>query len=244
MKIRNIIIFICLIGLLCVFSFNLGKSFNTPILTKADTELYLEGSSEKYTFRDKSGHRVNVLTDKDGVLYLPINEDNLFLDYSVDKTEDKIVLNRTDYDLFVDINTKTFDGAIFTNEDIYSNDFTLFLNWTTWCPDCKALLGNLSENIDKLKEENIQIIGLPIYEGSFEDEKEKVNSILNEYNLDFVNLVCTDRMKEQLQSNIANIPSVILVDNRGKILYNNDKTNLLITDFLNDLENIDVCNEC
>ena len=130
------------------------------------------------------------------------------------------------------------------NEDIYSNDFTLFLNWTTWCPDCKALLGNLSENIDKLKEENIQIIGLPIYEGSFEDEKEKVNSILNEYNLDFVNLVCTDRMKEQLQSNIANIPSVILVDNRGKILYNNDKTNLLITDFLNDLENIDVCNEC
>ena len=39
MKIRNIIIFICLIGLLCVFSFNLGKSFNTPILTKADTGL-------------------------------------------------------------------------------------------------------------------------------------------------------------------------------------------------------------
>jgi len=243
MKKREIFAFLFVILVFSLLSFYTGRDMATEGFKESDVKVYQE-EDILYSFRDNSGHRVSVLEDREGNIYLPINEDSLFLGYSVDKTEDGVLLTKVDYDSFVDINTTTFDSVIFTNEDIYANELTLFLNWTTWCPDCKVLLESLSENMDILEEQGIRVIGLPIYNGSFDEEKEKIEGILSEYNLDFVNLVCTDRMKEQLQSNLENIPSIVLVDNRGKILYDNDKVNLVISDFLKDLENIDICNEC
>ena len=239
---KRLFAYIFIVVLFSVFSFILGSMIGDKGISVSDSEIFLE--TEKYSFRDGEGHRINVLETKEGVLYIPVEDSSLFFDYSVEKIEDGLMLSRTNYDQFVDINTKTFEGIPFTNEDIYANEYTLLLNWATWCPDCKDLFSDLVDKVDELESQNIKLVGLPIYSGDFEKEKEKVDKILSEYNLDFDNLICTDSMKEELQSNIANIPSVILLDNRGKILYDNDNVNLLISDFLEDLENIEKCDEC
>ena len=201
--------------------------------------VYLEG--EKYTFRTEDGHRIDAIK-RDGVTYLPIVSDYLFLDYSVDIDNNKIELIKIEYPDFVDLNTKTLQGTPFTTESLFGYDITILFNWATWCPDCKEFLKNFSEYQDELKEQNIQFIGLPISDS--DNVKLEVDKILNDLGVDFINLVVTDDMKKQLQSNISNIPSVIIVDDRGKIVYSNEDLNLLFETVFKDIENLDLCNQC
>lgn len=202
-------------------------------------DVYLEGN--KYTFRDSEGYRQEAII-KDDIIYLPLNEDSLFLDYSVDKIDDSIILTEKIYPDYVDINTTTLDGILFTNENLFQYELTIFFNWTTWCPDCKAFISNLSSYQEQLIEQNIQFVGLPIVDG--EIDKDKIHKILEENGVDFINLVVTEDMKEQLQSNIENIPSVVIVDNKGKIVYNNEELNLLFETVFKDIESLDLCGEC
>ena len=204
-----------------------------------EVDIYLEGV--KYTFRDNEGYRQNAIM-KDNVVYLPLNENSLFLDYSVEKKDNSIILTEKNYPDYVDINTITLDGYLFTNENLFEYDLTIFFNWTTWCPDCKRFLENLSGYQAKLEEENIQFIGLPISEN--EPDIEKIDNIMLDNGVDFINLVVTDDMKEQLQSNIENIPSVVIVDNKGKIVYDNEGLNLLFETVFKDIESLDLCGEC
>ncbi len=229
---KKVVIYICVF----VFAFFIGYFSSGQV---EEIDIYLEG--EKYSFRDSEGYRQNAIK-KDGVVYLPLNEDVLFLDYSVEVDGDSIYLVGKEYPDYVDINTKTLDGVIFTNESLYDYELTIFFNWTTWCPDCKEFLKGFSEYQSKLEEENIQFVGLPIYNG--EPNVEKINKIMSDYNVDFANLIVTDAMKEQLQSNISNIPSVVIVDNKGKIVYDNEDLNLLFSTVFEDIENLDLCGEC
>lgn len=202
-------------------------------------DIYLEG--EKYSFRDSQGHRQEAIL-VDNVVYLPLNEDSLFLDYSVEKSDNSIILSEKVYPDYVDINTTTLDGVIFTNENLFDYELTVFFNWTTWCPDCKEFLKSFSEYEEQLKTENIQFIGLPISEG--QPNIEKIEKITNDNGVDFINLIVTEDMKEQLQSNIENIPSVVIVDNKGKIVYDNEGVNLLFETVFKDIESLDLCGEC
>lgn len=231
-KVRVIIIFICLF----IVAFLMGYFSSNDI---EEVDIYLEG--EKYSFRDSEGYRQTAIL-KDNVVYLPLNEDSLFLDYSVEKKDDSIILTEKHYPDYVDINTRTLDGHIFTNENLFDYELTIFFNWTDWCPDCKAFLGSFSEYQSKLEEENIQFVGLPIYNG--EPNLEKINKIMLDNGVDFDNLIVTADMKEQLQSNIENIPSVVIVDNKGKIVYDNEGLNLLFETVFEDIENLDLCGEC
>ena len=51
-------------------------------------------------------------------------------------------------------------------------------------------------------------------------------------------------MRKQLQSNIENVPSVIIVDYKGKIVYNNENIDLLFDTVFEDMEELELCGEC
>lgn len=205
----------------------------------SETDIYLEG--EKYTFRTEDGHRLSAI-EKNGTVYLPVISDYLFLDYNVEINDNRIELVKVEYSDVVDLNTKTLKGALFTTENLLDYDLTIFFNWATWCPDCKEFLKNYSEYSELLKEQNIQFVGLPISDK--DNVKEDVDNILNKLNVEFINLVITEDMKKQLQSNVANFPSVIIVDSRGKIVYSNEGLNLLFETVFKDIETLDLCNQC
>jgi hypothetical protein len=67
---------------------------------------------------------------------------------------------------------------------------------------------------------------------------------MSKYNLDFKNLVVTEDMRKQLQSNIENVPSVIIVDYKGKIVYDNEDIDLLFDTVFEDMEELELCGEC
>lgn len=223
--------------ILFVLAFFIGKMSVKDVET---VDIYLEG--EEYTFRDESGHRLEAIK-KDGTVYLPLIPDYLFLDYSVLVGENEIELVKTEYPDYVDINTKTLEGASFTTENLFSYDFTILFNWAIWCPDCKVFLENYSEYQNILKENNIQFVGLPVSKDKSNIGSE-VDKLLKDLNIDFENLVVTEEMKKQLQSNISNIPSVIVLDDKGKIVYSNEDINLLFETVFKDIESLDLCNEC
>ena len=81
-----------------------------------ETDIYLEG--DIYTFRDAEGHKISAI-EKDGVIYLPVIDDFLFLDYSVSRNDDRIDLTETVYPDNVDLNTETLDGDLFTTESLF-----------------------------------------------------------------------------------------------------------------------------
>ena len=224
------------VGIFIIILFGISVFTGQMLIGNIDeTVIYLEGDA--YTFRDSEGHRISAI-EKDGITYLPVVDDFLFLDYSVQQNGSKIELIKEDYPDNIDFNTETLDGELFTTENLFDYEYSILLNWTTWCPDCKEFLESLSKYSDKLKEENIQIIGLPI------GDTDGVSDIMSKYNLDFKNLVVTEDMRKQLQSNIENVPSVIIVDYKGKIVYDNEDIDLLFDTVFEDMEELEFCGEC
>lgn len=236
-------VFVCLC--LMFLSFIVGFNIKSEDVIKVDDNVYL--NEEIQTFRTKDGHKLSVI-EYDGNKYIPITDKGLFLGKSVeirDKTiniEDYII----DEETIINIDTETIDGVHFSNENLYGYDYTLFLNWSVWCPDCDKLLNKLSENVDWFISNKVQIIGIP-FEDFSEDEIDKVLDIKNKLKnkgLDFINIKLNTDLEDVFQSNIYNIPSVIVLDDKGRIKYRDDKVNILLDDLFNEIENISKCGDC
>lgn len=234
---RNVKIII-LISCLFLITFFLGF-FSIPKTEKVD--VYLEG--ELYTFRDNEGHRKSSFK-KGNTIYFPISEKFLFLDYSVNYENNDIILDYTEYPNNIDLNIKDLNGKLFTNEDFFDYDYTIFINWATWCPDCKEFFRNFMKHQEDLKSKNIQVIGLPIVQENSLSEQNKINNIMKEYSLEFSNIILDDNLRKQVQSNLLNIPSIFVVNHKGTIIYNNQDINIDISNIYEVLNNLDTCNSC
>ena len=198
---------------------------------------------ESQTFRDEKGRRVYVI-EKNGQIYLPLSGIGDYLNYTVEIVEDKIVLHKKDVEESL-LNIKSQDiltENMFSNDDIYSYDRTIFIVWASWCPDCEALLREISENYLEFEKNNIQLVGIPI----FTDEigKEETISKIKSYNLQFKNILVTDEINSVFLTNLENIPAVYIADNKGRILGKSEETNILYENIIELLDVIQDCNEC
>ena len=159
-------------------------------------------------------------------------------------------MTKSNYDidesLIINIDTETIDGVHFSNEDLYGYDYTLLLNWSVWCPDCDKLLDTIVTKLDWFEENNVQIVGIP-FEDFSENEFEKVIEIkkkLEEKSLNIKNIKLNSDLEDVFQSNIYNIPSIIVLDDKGRIKYREDKVNILLEELFNEIENISKCGDC
>lgn len=232
--------FVCGIFL---FGFFLGKLENVQV---SDIQIFLNG--QKQIFRDVEGHRVSVI-EYDNNIYIPINILGTYLGYNIENNEGNISLSDIEGTNIVknkvlDLDTFTLNGDRFTTDNLYIYDYTILLNWATWCPDCKVFINSLTT---ELKDNNIQIVGLPIYDKSaisIEDKRKEVESILSENNIYFENLIVTKDMENSLQTNIENIPSVIIVNKKAQIVENIEFENLSFKNILEEIEKSPNCDKC
>lgn len=243
MKKNILYLFICLC--LMTLSFLIGFNLKSYNVLEVEDKVYV--NEEIQTFRTKDGHKISVIEYK-GNKYIPITDKGLFLGKSVEIEDEKISISNYDIDesLIINIDTETIDGVHFSNEDLYRYDYTLLLNWSVWCPDCDKLLDSISEKENWFEENNVQIIGIP-YEDFTENEIDKIVDIknkLNEKGLNFVNIKLNTDLEDVFQSNIYNIPSIIVLDNKGRIKYRDDKVNILLEELFNEIENIQKCGDC
>ena len=203
-------------------------------------------NNEEVNFRDKDGKRIEPKIE-DGVVYIPIVDKGLFLDKNVEIVENNIYLTDIEMDNIVDFNTETIDSSVFTNENIMSYDYSLIVNWGTWCPDCDKLLGELSEIEDKLLENNIQIIGILSDDiQDIEDVRKKVEEKMGSYNLRMKNIVPTTEFSNHFQTNVDYLPTVYLIDNYRRIIKDFDVENSSLQEVFDEILKIkeNSCNEC
>lgn len=243
MKKKILYVFVCLC--LMFLSFVIGFNIKSKDVIEVDDNVYLNDKIQ--TFRTKDGHKLSVI-EYDGNKYIPITDKGLFLGKSVEIEDRNINIEdyKIDEEIIIDIDTETIDGIHFSNENLYGYDYTLLLNWSVWCPDCDKLLDSIVNKIDWFEENRVQLVGIP-FEDFSEDEIDKVLDIkkkLKNKGLDFINIKLTTDLEDVFQSNIYNIPSVIVLDDKGRIKYRDDKVNILLEDLFNEINNISKCGDC
>lgn len=243
MKKKILYVFVCLC--LMFLSFVIGFNIKSEDVIEVDDNVYL--NEEIQTFRTKDGHKLSVI-EYDGNKYIPITDKGLFLGKSVEIEDRNINIEdyKIDEEIIIDIDTETIDGIHFSNENLYGYDYTLLLNWSIWCPDCDKLLDSIVNKVDWFEENRVQLVGIP-FEDFSEDEIDKVLDIKNKLKnkgLDFINIKLTTDLEDVFQSNIYNIPSVIVLDDKGRIKYRDDKVNILLEDLFNEINNISKCGDC
>lgn len=236
-------VFGLLIGLLVGF-FTL-KVNEKPEEVLNEKEYIVVFNGEEQTFRDSEGHRLQV-KEEDGVLYLPIQEKGLFFDYDIEVQDNQIVINEYNKPSVLNFDTVTLKGNRFTSEFFYNYDYTLLLNWTTWCPDCDKLLNKLVENWEIIKELNIQVVGIPYVSSdrNILDVDKEVDKILNDKGLSFPNILSTTEIENLVQTNLTNIPTLIIVDNKGRILAKDSDVEIDLKSLLDNIHSFDICSEC
>ena len=249
-----IIVILCLVfGFLCgmlvgYFTLNMVKEkeevvAEEPIVNDVKYSVIFNG--EEQTFRDSDGHRVKV-KEEDGVLYLPITEKGLFFDYDIKVEGNEIIVSDYEKPSIVSFDTITLKGNRFTSESFYNYDYTLFLNWDTWCHDCMKLLEKMAENKEVFEKLNMQIIGVPYISADtnlFELDAE-VEKIMNEKGISFVNILTTTEIENLVQTNLTNIPTIVIVDNKGRVLTKNTDVEIDLSALLENIHTFDICSSC
>ena len=100
-------------------------------------------------------------------------------------------------------------------ELIASKEYTLITFWATWCKPCKRELEALNDIQEALENKNIHLIALSI-DDTRSVSKVKPTVLSNEWYFD----VYFDKNKQLFQKfNFTYIPSLVLLDKSGKILY-------------------------
>ena len=221
---------------------NRGKVSDEKDEIKEYTVLF---NGEEQTFRDPDGHRLKII-EQDGVLYLPVQEKGLFFDYDISIDGNEIVVNDYEKPKMLNFDTYTTKGDRFTSESFYLYKYTFLLNWDTWCPDCMKLLDKLSENKDTLANMNIQVIGIPYVSkdtNTVELDKE-IEKIMADKGFPFTNILTTTEIENLVQTNLTNIPTIIVVDSKGRILTKQSDVEIDVSNLLDNIHDFDICPVC
>lgn len=206
--------------------------------------VYLDGKQQ--VLRDENGHKLGLIKYKNQT-YIPITEQSLYLNYSLEKKEDNFYLKSFKKENNLDIDTVTYTGSRFTNEDIFEYKYTIFFNWAYWCSDCKKVLETLPDYLMIFQKEFIQFVGIPIYDNkeyTKEEIEKKIQKMLEEKNVDFLNIHKNKYLEEHLQDNILNIPSFVVVDNVGRIVKIEEREDLDLNNLIQEIKDLVECNNC
>lgn len=235
-----------------MFGFLMGINFNSENrLIRSDIIL----NDDIQIIRDIDGRRLSMLKIGD-VYYLPISEQGLYLGYNVDlcEKEDKVEVNLKavglqEEPIQLDIDTIDIDGIRFTNEDIYSKNYTIFVNWASWCNDCKRFFKEYKEVKQEFEDNNINVIGVPIFDKSNENTYslgiERVRETMIEFGLnDFKNIIVDKGLENQLQTNMQNIPCFVVVDKKGRIVMIEESEDIVLKDLIESVKGLETCGEC
>ncbi len=85
--------------------------------------------------------------------------------------------------------------------------------WASWCPPCIKELPSFNRAWDKLKDEDIALLGININEG-----KDTIESFKLQYPIDFT--ILRDETAGQLENwNITGLPTTYIVDPDGRVVY-------------------------
>ena len=122
--------------------------------------------------------------------------------------------SHTDQGGRISFKTTDLNGNEVTGETLFAGHKVTMLNvWATWCPPCRAELGELGKLAREFEKQGCQIVGVCL-DGA--EAGREARALLKEAGADYLNLVCTDELEKQLFS--LYVPTSFFVDSEGNIL--------------------------
>lgn len=202
------------------------------VVVLEDTRVYLENKLQ--IIRDKEG-KIKKPIEYKGHTYIPITELGYFLGDKKIEVEEGSINFKTESlnNKLLPFETTTLDGVVFTEKDLEGYDYTVVLNWSTWCPYCIEELSNINQIAKKLNKKNIQFLGILI-----NSDIEEAKRISEEKELIFKTIKTNEILSNILQTNIINIPNIKIINKEGQIETENiydEHNNLLLEETLNEL---------
>lgn len=97
-------------------------------------------------------------------------------------------------------------------EVVKGQPHTLFVLWQTGCDPCRAEVPLLNEQMDKLKEKNIQLVAI----GAAETQ-EALQQAHDEWGMAYPTLAVTQEFAEAIDGVITRTPSLFLCSEDGKV---------------------------
>lgn len=180
-----------------------------------DTSIYLD--EEQQVSRTKEGKKLHPLKYENN-LYIPLTEIGYMLnDKDIEVKQNRIDLKTVKIPTNIGkFETETLDDKSFTEMNIADNNYTVVLNWSTWCPYCIEDLSEIEKVHKDYKKDGIQVIGLLVNE-DYETAKQLVNS----KNITFEVLKTNNTLRDKLQTNMVGIPEFVVLDKEGEIVTDN-----------------------
>ena len=114
----------------------------------------------------------------------------------------------------VSFKTTDLSGNEVTSEELFAGHKVTMLNlWATWCGPCRGELGELGKLAREFEKQGCQIVGVCL-DGA--ESGREAKALLKENGADFLNLVCTDDIEDQLFT--LYVPTSFFVDSEGNLL--------------------------
>lgn len=236
----SLIIIGLIIGfLLCYFFINKSYLENKEYIVYVDDELQI--------FRDSKGRKIYPIEQK-GIVYLPVSEIGSYLGYMPIRNDGILSLysiEDTGEKLIKGLNTEDYENNVITDSFLGNSEYTLFVLWATWCPDCAQVFEDWDEYSDYFKEKGVQLVSVVTDAPTLYNKEEMTEglkgSIYNESsvaNFDYY-LFSDSVISNKLIGSSISIPKFVLVDNLGNTVWITSKSTKLeeVINYMNELLN-------
>jgi thiol-disulfide isomerase/thioredoxin len=100
--------------------------------------------------------------------------------------------------------------------------------WATWCPPCRAVIPNLVNTYNELKDQGLVIIGFTKLYGNYRDERENrgpvppeqeralIQEFLGRFQITYP-IAVSDKGPEFKAYGVSGIPTLVVIDKQGRI---------------------------
>ncbi len=124
-----------------------------------------------------------------------------------------------DITYFRDFSMETFDGGMFTSENLKNARITVFNAWGPYCTNCLDEMPYLEEISSEYKDRGLQIVGIQSDAFEFPEDMELARSEAAETGVTYPLLIADAEYNEQLRPMLLNaLPGTWVVDPDGKII--------------------------
>lgn len=148
-------------------------------------------------------------------IYLSKNEETQYIGEEVGE-------EGMDIKNLIDINTTDIYNQEYLGSKLEENELTLVNVWATWCPPCIAEMPHLEEVYQKMKEQNVGVVGIvtDVFENGSIDEAafKMAEEIIEIYSLTFPIIYPDNKIEDVILKDLMVYPTTFFVDGNGNVV--------------------------
>ena len=196
---------------------------------KENKDIEISVDSNLQVFRTEQGRKIYPIEYKNQ-LYIPFNGLGSFLNYMTIVNNETGNINLITLENDIDLKpldkmrTEDYNGNIIDSSVFQNSEYTALMVLATWCPDCKALLTDMRDNVSYFEDNNIQLLSVIVDVPDLEHKNEMTKSEINKVyditkDIPFTYYLYKDNvLGNKIVGNSISIPKMVIFDRNGYLV--------------------------